>query len=300
MKKWKALKPLYKGIILIVLSAFFFAFMNMFVRLSGDLPSVQKSFFRNFVAFFFAGAVLIKEKKSVRIPKNAILPLLCRSGFGTIGILCNFYAIDHLPLADASILNKMSPFFAILFSIFLLKEKIKPLQMLIVTGAFVGALCVIKPSFANTATIPALLGLCGGMCAGLAYTLVRMLGQRGVKGAVIVCFFSGFSCVVTLPYLIFNFTPMSMLQLAFLLLAGLSAAGGQFTITSAYCFAPAKDVSVYDYSQIIFSASLGFFVFGDIPDWLSWLGYAIICSMAILMFIYNKKKEIKTLQEDTK
>ncbi|MEE1075860.1 MAG: DMT family transporter [Acutalibacteraceae bacterium] len=297
MDKWKKLKPLYKGIILIILSAFFFALMNMFVRLSGDLPSVQKSFFRNFVAFFFAGAVLIKERNNIHIPKNAVVPLLLRSGFGTIGILCNFYAIDQLALADASILNKMSPFFAILFSIFLLKEKIKPLQMLIVCGAFVGALCVIKPSFANTATIPALIGLCGGMCAGLAYTLVRMLGQRGVKGAIIVCFFSGFSCLVTLPFLIFSFTPMSWLQLVFLLLAGLSAAGGQFTITSAYHHASAKDVSVYDYSQIIFSASLGFFVFGQIPDWLSWLGYAIICSMAILMFIYNKKKNSKIQEE---
>ena len=298
MNKWETLKPLYKGIILIILSAFFFALMNMFVRLSGDLPSVQKSFFRNFVAFFFAGAVLIKDRKDIHIPKNAIVPLLLRSFFGTIGILCNFYAIDQLALADASILNKMSPFFAIIFSIFILKEKIKPVQMLIVIGAFVGALCVIKPSFANTATIPALIGLCGGMCAGLAYTLVRFMGQRGVKGAIIVCFFSGCSCLVTLPFLIINFTPMSLLQLAFLLLAGLSAAGGQFTITSAYCYAPAKDVSVYDYSQIIFSASLGFFVFGQVPACLRWIGYATICGMAVLMFIYNKKKDAKKLQEE--
>ena len=78
-----------------------------------------------------------------------------------------------------------------------------------------------------------------------------------------------------------------------LILAGLSAAGGQFTITSAYCYAPAKDVSVYDYSQIIFTAAIGFVVFGQIPDRLSWVGYAIICLMAVLMFIYNKKRDEK-------
>ena len=99
----------------------------------------------------------------------------------------------------------MSPFFAIIFSIFLLKEKLKLTQALIVFGAFIGALCVIKPDLANAQTIPALIGLCGGMCAGMAYTLVRILGQKGVKGGVIVCFFSGFSCVVTLPFLIFGF-----------------------------------------------------------------------------------------------
>lgn len=293
MSSWKNMKPLNKGIILIILSAFFFALMMMFVRLAGDLPSVQKSFFRNFVAFFFAGAILIKNHTGLKLPKKAFGPLFLRSLFGTLGILCNFYALDHLDLADASILNKMSPFFAIVFSIFLLKEKIKPVQMLIVTGALVGAMCVVKPSFSNVSTIPALLALCGGMCAGLAYTFVRMLGQRGVKGPVIVCFFSGFSCLVTLPLLILDFTPMSLVQLVMLILAGLSAAGGQFTITSAYCYAPAKDVSVYDYSQIIFTAAIGFVVFGQIPDRLSWVGYAIICLMAVLMFIYNKKRDEK-------
>lgn len=297
MNVWKNMKPLYKGIILIILSAFFFALMNMFVQLAGDLPSVQKSFFRNLIAFFFAGIILLKDRKDLSLPKGAMTPLVLRSLFGTIGILCNFYALGKLDLADASILNKMSPFFAIIFSYFLLKEKIKPVQMLIVMGAFAGAMCVVKPSFANADTVPALIALFGGMCAGLAYTLVRMLGQKGVKGAIIVCFFSGFSCLVTLPFLIFGFEPMTLAQLVVLLLAGLSAAGGQFTITSAYCYAPAKDVSVYDYSQIIFAATLGFFVFGQIPDWLSWVGYFIICAMAVVMFIYNKKKSEQKQKE---
>ena len=297
MNVWKNMKPLYKGIILIILSAFFFALMNMFVQLAGDLPSVQKSFFRNLIAFFFAGIILLKDRKDLSLPKGAMTPLVLRSLFGTIGILCNFYALGKLDLADASILNKMSPFFAIIFSYFLLKEKIKPVQMLIVMGAFAGAMCVVKPSFANADTVPALIALFGGMCAGLAYTLVRMLGQKGVKGAIIVCFFSGFSCLVTLPFLIFGFESMTLAQLVVLLLAGLSAAGGQFTITSAYCYAPAKDVSVYDYSQIIFAATLGFFVFGQIPDWLSWVGYFIICAMAVVMLIYNKKKSEQKQKE---
>lgn len=302
MGTWKNMKPLYKGIVLIILSAFFFALMNMFVQLAGNLPSVQKSFFRNLIAFFFAGVILLKERKELSLPKGAMTPLVLRSLFGTIGILCNFYALGELDLADASILNKMSPFFAIIFSLFLLKEKIKPVQLLIVVVAFAGAMCVVKPNFANAETVPALVALFGGMCAGLAYTLVRMLGQKGVKGAIIVCFFSGFSCVVTLPFLIFGFEPMTITQFVVLLLAGLSAAGGQFTITSAYCYAPAKEVSVYDYSQIIFAATLGFFVFGQIPDWLSWVGYFIICTMAVVMFIYNKKKseqkEKELIKED--
>ncbi len=281
----------YKGIILIILSAFCFALMSMFVRLAGDLPSVQKSFFRNAVAFVFAGVILMKEKARPALSKASLGILLLRSVFGTLGILCNFYAVDKLVLADASILNKMSPFFAILCSYFVLKEKITPARMLIVLGAFAGSLLVIKPSFQNASLLPALIGLLGGFGAGVAYTMVRKLGTLGVKGPFIVFFFSAFSCLVTLPYLIFDYHTMSPAQLVCLLLAGLAATGGQFTITAAYIYAPAREISVYDYSQIIFSSLLGFFVFGQTPDLLSLVGYTLIVGAAVVMFLYNRKKQ---------
>lgn len=280
----------YKGILLIVLSAFCFALMSMFVRLAGDVPSVQKSFFRNIVAAAFAAVILLRARTRPSLTRDAWICLLLRAFFGTLGILCNFYAVDRLVLADASILNKMSPFFAILCSYFVLKEKITPARMAIVLGAFIGSLFVIKPSFQNTSLLPALVGLLGGLGAGVAYTMVRKLGQLGVKGPFIVFFFSAFSCLVTLPYLIFNYHPMSASQLIFLLLAGLSATGGQFTITAAYIYAPAREISVYDYSQIIFSSMLGFFVFGQTPDVWSILGYVLIVSMAVVMFLYNTRK----------
>ena len=67
---------------------------------------------------------------------------------------------------------------------------------------------------------------------------------------------------------------------------------GQFGITAAYFHAPAREISVYDYSQIIFAAALGFVIFGQVPDLYSWMGYAVICAMAVLMYMYNNKKFI--------
>lgn len=283
-------KKRYKGIICIIMSAFCFALMSFFVRMAGDLPSIQKSFFRNFVAAIFASVILMKNGVPFRCKKENLGYMLGRSICGTIGILCNFYAVDHLVLADASMLNKMSPFFAVIFSYFLLREKITVPQGLFVIGAFVGSLFVIKPTFSNMDLIPSLIGLCGGIGAGAAYTMVRKLGERGEKGPFIVFFFSTFSCVVTLPWLLFDYHPMSLAQIGILLFAGLSAAGGQFSITAAYCYAPAREISVYDYSQIIFSAGLGFFFFDQIPDLLSWIGYAVICLMAVAMFLYNNRR----------
>lgn len=281
----------YKGIIYIILSSFCFAIMNTMVKLAGELPSIQKSFFRNLVAFFFALILLWKNQIGFSIKKGNMKYFILRSLFGTIGILCNFYAIDHLVLVDASMLNKMSPFFVLLFSWLILGETLSWKQAIIVITAFLGSLFIIKPTFSNLDVIPAFIGLCGGMGAGIAYTMVRILGQRGEKGPFIVFFFSGFSCLITLPYLIFSFAPMTGKQILMLLGAGLAAAFGQFSITAAYFHAPAKEISVYDYSQIIFSALIGFLLFHQVPDGYSIFGYIVICAMALAMFFLNNKKQ---------
>lgn len=274
-----------KGIFYIILSSFCFAMMNLFVRISGDLPSVQKSFFRNLVAMVVAFFILYQDGTSFKIEKKNLKFLILRSLCGTLGILCNFYAVDHLVLSDASMLNKLSPFFAIIFSYLFLKENVSCFQSLSIIIAFLGSLFIIKPTITNSALVPSIIGMIGGMCAGAAYSTVRYLGKLGEKKSLIVFFFSAFSCFITLPYLVFHYKPMTLGQIAILLLAGISAAGGQFSITTAYTYAPAKEISVFDYSQIIFTAILGFFFFQQLPDIYSLIGYCIICSVSIINFI---------------
>lgn len=120
---------------------------------------------------------------------------------------------------------------------------------------------------------------------------MRLLGKHQVSQAVIIFVFSTFSCIVTAPTLLFHYAAMTWGQLAFLILAGLAATGGQFGITYAYFYAPASEVSVYDYSQIVFSAALGYLCFGQLADGMSFLGYLIICSAAVAMAVYNNRKE---------
>ena len=107
---------------------------------------------------------------------------------------------------------------------------------------------------------------------------------------MIVFFFSTFSMLACIPFMIVDFKPISPMQLLYLMLTGLAAAGGQFGITAAYTYAPAKEISVYDYTQIIFSAVLGLIFFGQIPDGWSFLGYVAIVGAAVVMFIYNKNR----------
>lgn len=287
-----------KGILLLILSAFFFALMAVFVRLSGDIFFVQKAFFRNIVAFVIALAgILIDIKKHgyqvAVVPKGAFIYLLLRAITGSIGIFGNFYAVDRLVLSDAAILNKMAPFFAIVFSFVLIREKIKPVPLAAIIIAFLGSMLIVKPSFNFSQMIPTLAGFAGGVGAGFAYACVRKLSTLKCNGKIIILFFSGFSMMLSLPYMIVSFNPMTWQQIAFLCCAGACAAGGQFSITAAYYHAPASKISIYDYTQIIFSTLLGLIFFGQLPDYLSVIGYVIIISMALLNFLYNKKEQEK-------
>lgn len=276
-----------KGIIFIIMSAFGFAMMSAFIKLSGDLPSFQKTFFRNSISVIVALTLIVKNKGSFFGRKDNQKLLILRSTFGTIGILLNYYAIDRLVLSDANVLNKLSPFFVIIFSAIFLKEKIKPNQFFALAVAFLGALFIIKPSF-SFEMIPALAGTLGGISAAAAYTCVRSLGVKE-KPDTIVFYFSLFSSIVTLPLMIISYKPMSIIQFTYLILAGIFASLGQFGITFAYKFAPGKEISIFDYTNIIFSAIISLCLFGVLPDYLSVIGYLIIFGSSLYMFINNKK-----------
>lgn len=278
-----------QGILFIIMAGFFFALMTFFVRISGELPTMEKAFFRNAVAAVIAFVTMIRSGVNFRPTKENVPDLFMRSLCGTIGLICNFYAIDKLNIADANILNKLSPFFAIIMSAVILKEKANKTEWLCVIVAFIGALCVIKPSF-QMQSVYAMIGMLGGLGAGAAYTFVRKLGKNGVPGPVIVLCFSVFSCLVSVPFMIINFVPMTARQLLFLLLAGISAACGQFSITKAYTKAPAREISVFDYTQVVFAALLGFLFLDQIPDQLSFLGYVIIIGSAVFKWAYMNRK----------
>lgn len=283
-----------KGVLCIIGAAFGFSMMSACVRLAGPgVPSVQKAFFRNFIALLFVSGIMIRKRISLKPEHGNIGYLFGRAFCGTVGLLCNFYAIDHLLLADANMLNKLSPFFAILLSVFILREKPNLVQILGVTVALTGSVFIVKPGFQNTDISAALLGLLGGAGAGAAYTFVRKLGLRGENSTRIIFFFSAFSCLVCLPYIAFHFTPMTLRETLFLVLSGVGACIGQFGITKAYLFAPAKEISVYDYTQVLFAALLGFLLFGQTPDIFSVVGYLLICGAGIFMFFYNKQNPQK-------
>ena len=279
-----------KGILCIIIAGFGFALMSLFVKLSGDLPSIQKGFFRNIIAVFISSIPLIKHWKVINIPRNNTgwLVLISRSVFGTIGLVLNFYAISHISLADSSIIQKLSPFIIIILSYIFFKEEMTKFQVFAIIIAFIGITLIIKPSGNNIISMGALAALLGALCAGIAYTCVRYLGTHNISGEFIIFFFSSLSSLMLLPYLILDYRTMTYYQLSMLILAGISATIGQYGVTFAYKFAAAKNISVFDYSQVLFSGIFGYMFFGEFPDFQSLIGYIIVISVGIVLVLRSK------------
>ncbi|WAA13352.1 DMT family transporter [Fervidibacillus halotolerans] len=278
-----------KGILLLLISAFGFSVMAAFVKLSGDLPSIQKTLFRNAVSAVISFGFVLHYKERLFGKWENQKYLLLRSFLGTLGIVFYFYAIDALVLSDAEMLNKLSPFFTIIFSAIFLKEKPMKFQIVSIVIAFIGTLFIIKPQF-SIEVIPYLLGLFSAVFAAGAYTVLRVLGNKE-KSYTVVFYFSFFSTVTLLPFVIAFYEPMTLKQFVYLLLAGTFATVGQFGITLAYKFAPAKEISIFFYSTVLFAAIISVFVFQQAPDGFSILGYIIIFSALSYMYVKNKQEE---------
>lgn len=276
-----------KGIIAIIISALGFAIMSAFVKLSGDLPTVQKAFFRNFVSMIIAFYLVKRHSSSLLGKKENQKYLILRSVLGLLGVVLYFYAIDNLILSDAEMLNKSSPFLAIILCAIFLKEKIKPAQALSLVIAFIGCLFIIKPQF-NVDIFPFIVGFMSALFAAGAYTTLRVLGDKE-KYYTIVFFFSFFSTLALTPFMLYYYEPMKIDQLIYLLLAGVFASAGQFGITIAYKLAPAKEISIFSYFTIVFSGIFSVVLFNQIPDYLSILGYIVIFISSLYMYVYNNR-----------
>ncbi|MCF2640152.1 DMT family transporter [Fusobacterium varium] len=277
-----------KAVFCMLISALGFTFMSVTVKYVTGIPLFEKVFFRNLISLGVAFFMLKKSSAPMFGRRENQLALLARSSFGLAGVVLNFYAISKLTLADSSMLGKLSPIFVTIMACIFLKEKIDNKQILSIIITFLGALLVIKPEF-SLEMLPSLSGIMSAASAGVAYTLLRYLKDKESPDTIIF-YFSLISVVFTAPFALAEYVQPTFIQLGLLLATGVFASVGQFGITYAYKYAKATEVSIYNYSAIVFGIILGFIFFGEIPDTLSLLGGAIIIAVAFYIFKHNQKK----------
>ncbi len=274
-----------RAMALMVASTLSFALMGAMVKLATNEPVATKVFFRNLVTLGITVGVALRARNNPFTTRAPFKVLFLRALCGLGGVYFYFVALSHLTLADASLLNKTSPFFVAVFAVLILKEPFNRAMVPALIAAFCGAMLVIKPSF-NYQILPAVAGLASGFFAGLAYVLVRSLKGRASPN-LIIFYFSLISCGATLPVVLFHPPHASIGQWLALLGTGVFAAGGQFGLTFAYHHAPASRISIFVYLHVLFAVIVGFVLFNERPDALSIIGGLMIISAAVAAHRYG-------------
>ncbi|MEI0518633.1 DMT family transporter [Brachyspira murdochii] len=275
------------GALLIIFSALSFSIMEIAVKISGSrIPVMEQVFARNFITLFISGFVMIKNREKFFPDKKNIVSILCRSASGYLGIIAYFYAANNMILADASVLQKTSPFWSSLFAFILIKEKILKVQRIGLIIAAIGSIFVIKPAM-NSNVFPALAALSSAMFAGISYAIIGSLKGKE-SNSLIIFYFSLFSCLFSL-FFIKSFVMPNIFELLILLLIGIFAGFGQFFLTIAYKKAPVSAVSIFNYTGVIFSYLFSVFLFNEIADIYSVIGMIIIILAAALVYYYKRK-----------
>lgn len=265
-----------------VISAFSFTIMQVFVKLASEIPLYEKVLFRNSVSLFISlGILLIYKRPLIPNQKNR-KPLFLRCLFGLLGVVFFFYSIDKLIMSDAAMLNRLSPFFTTIFAAVFLKEKLSKHHYWILIAVFVGTLFIIKPKF-DLSILPSITGICSAAFAGAAYTILRFLKEKEDTYTIVFAF-SAFSVIGLIPFAATNFILPNSQQIFQLFMIGIFASLGQIFITMSYKYAPASQVSIYNYLSVIFALFVGFIIFDEIPDILSIIGSCIVLSMAYINY----------------
>lgn len=284
-----------KGIIMMLLSALFFALMAATVKSMPEYPLTEKMFFRNFLGFIFAFGMVKRNKGSLKGNNRKLL--LLRSILGMFGVACYFYSIGHLNLADAVIINKFAPFFVVLLSWLILKEKIGRGQIGALIIAIVGAGLVVKPTF-DVTVAPALIGLLAAFFAGCAYVTVSYL-RKSDRPETIVFYFTLVTSIFMIP---FAFSGNWIMPVGFDILKalglGVFSTLGQILMTYGYRYADASEVSIYSYADIIYSMGIGILLFSEIPDYLTLIGGIAILLAGFTNFYTKKLLRQKSLGKE--
>ncbi len=262
-----------------LLSALSFAVMGVMVKLAGatGLPVMQIIAVRAVISV--ALSLMAIQRAGVHPLGKRRWLLLARGTVGFLSLSCVFYAILHLPYAQATLLQYLHPIFTAILAYWILREVPERATVVCVCLSLVGLLAMLAPTLgpaaASTPWRAILAGLGGAFGSGLAYTLVRQLAPSE-HPAVIVLYFPMVCVPATLLVGAADFIWPTTVGWAAMLGVGIFAQLGQLALTYAMGRDSASRAASLSYLQIVIAAVLGAAVFGEIPEIATLLGGAFI------------------------
>lgn len=284
-----------KGVAYMGLSIFFFAIMNVAIKYVEHLPTLELVLFRAIIASSIAFATL--KVKGIPVWGNRRWLLFLRGVLGFVALSLFIASIQHMPLATALIIQYMSPFFVAILGIFILKERMRPVQWLYFAIAFTGV-AMIKGFDPNVKMLFLLMGIVSCIFSGMAYTTIRFLKDTD-HPLVVVFYFPTVTIPIALavigvnalfPVGIKDFTlemPV-MTDWIWIVVMGVFAQLGQIFMTIALHLEKANIVSSMSYLGIVFGMGFGFFLFKETYSLEAYFGIALVLT-GVLLNVFTKK-----------
>ena len=271
---------LRRGALLMATSALLFASMAAMVSLAArELANAPIVFFRHFIMLVFLLPWLVRQGRRA-LQTDDLGGHLVRGLAGVAAVACYFYAIARLRLADAVLLNQSMPLFIPLVERAWLGERIPSRLWGVLLLGFAGLLLILRPG-SGVFEPAALVGLASAVLASIAQVGIRRL-TRTEPVTRIVFYFGLVASVVALPPAAYWWTSPSAKTWAILLLMGIFATVGQFTLTRAYVHAPAAHVGPFLYAGPVFAGLLDWLIWGRLPDALFVAGAVVVIASATL------------------
>lgn len=282
-----------KGIFYAVMASLVFSIMNLLVKLVSDsIPTIEIVFFRSIVGTIIT--LMIMKQKEVKFSKGSKNLLILRGLLGAAYLVTYFYIISQMPLADVSILINLSPFFVILLSALILKEKISPRVYAVLFIALVGALITINPFGYSTYSAIALIGVFSALCSASASITIRHL-SKSKSTYEIVFYFLFIATIVSIPMMWNSFVVPTPLELFYLICIGSVSFLGQIFLTKAYTYERAPVVAVARYISVAFNVMWGLLLWGEIPAITTIIGGIIIVGSCIYIALEKDKHKVKVV-----
>lgn len=272
-----------------LLSTFWFALMNVMVKKLAHFPAMELVFFRCSVATLIGFAGLYKEGVPW-IGSNRKL-LFLRGLFGTTALYMFFVSIQNMPLGTAVTIQYISPVFTTILAIYLLKEKVMPVQWVFFLLSFAGVI-LIKGFDDRVSWTMLAVGILSSFFSALAYNMVRSLKQLE-HPLVVVLHFQLLGAIVGGAFTVFNFQMPQGIDWLYIVLIGVVTQLGQLNLTRSLQSENIAKVSILNYLGIIYALFFGWAFFNEAHDGFTFLGMlCVIAGVVLNIFITTRNKEV--------
>ena len=263
-----------RGALYIIGSAVAFSTMAVLIRhLSSHLPDAALVFWRSLFSLVFLTPWLIKLSPTHLKSKRMHLHVM-RAGTGLLSMYCLFYALGHLHIAEAMLLNQTATLFVPFLGLLLLRERVPVKVRWAILVGFAGVLVVLPPS-RGIVSWAALIGLASGFMAALSVVTIRHSSHTEPPTRIVFyfCLFATLGSALPLPWV---WVTPSLGDMPMLVAIGALATLGQLMMTRGYSLAPAAQIGPFTYSSIVFGVLYGWLIWGETPRLAFWCGALLI------------------------